>query len=147
MTTDASLDGIGAVLSQEDIEGKERTLAYYSRKLNHAEKNYPVFHLEGLAIKTALQKWRYYLLGHEILVRSDNQPIIAVFKSKQCEGRLAKYLSVLQEYKLSFQYLPGKANLVADFLSKSCDETKEIQDNIDVTNKNKKETYVVNQNY
>ena len=146
VTTDASLDGIGAVLSQEDIEGKERPLAYYSRKLNHAEKNYPVFHLEGLAIKTALQKWRYYLLGHEILVRSDNQPIIAVFKSKQCEGRLAKYLSVLQEYKISFQYLPGKVNVIADFLSRSCDEANEIKNNINVANKNKKETYVVSQN-
>ena len=126
VTTDASSDGIGAVLSQV-IDDVEKPVAFYSRKLSNTEKKYPPYDLEGLAIKLALQKWRYYLLDHKILVRTDNQPIIGILKKRDCDGRLAKYLSVIQEYNVEFQYLPGSKNVVADYLSRSWNEAGEIQ--------------------
>ena len=128
VTTDASTSGIGAVLSQRHEDG-ERPIAYYSRSLMGAEKNYPIFHLEGLAIKAALQKWRFHLLGYKVLVRSDNQPIINILRSKQTEGRLSKYLSVIMEYQVRFQYLPGPSNKAADYLSRAHESDKESDEN------------------
>ena len=118
VTTDASIDGIGAVLSQS-IDGHEKPIAFYSRSINKCEKKYPIFDLEGLAIKCALQKWRYYILGYEIIVRTDNQPIMHLLKSKECQGRIGKYLTTIMEYNPTFQYLPGKSNVVADYLSRN----------------------------
>ena len=118
VTTDASTDGIGAVLSQ-CIEGTEKPIAFYSRSINKCEKKYPIFDLEGLAIKCALQKWRYYLLGYNIIVRTDNQPIMHLLRSKDCQGRIGKYLTTIMEYNPTFQYLPGKSNIVADYLSRN----------------------------
>lgn len=127
VTTDASRTGIGAVLSQEQ-DGIEKPIAYYSRKLNKAETNYPIYDLEGLAIKTALNKWRLYLYGYKVTIRTDNQPIIGILKGKNCEGRISKYLSTILLYDIEYKYLPGKKNLIADFLSRSCEEAKIIKE-------------------
>ena len=125
VTTDASGEGIGAVLSQI-IEKVERPIAFYSRRLSETEKKYSPYDQEGYAIKLALQKWRYYLLDHKVIVRTDNQPIIGILKKRDCDGRLGKYLAVIQEYDIQFQYLPGSKNIVADFLSRSWNEAEEI---------------------
>jgi ribonuclease HI len=69
--TDASETGIGAVLQQKDENGT-RPLAYMSRKLNAAEQNYTVHELELLAVVGALQKWRAYLLGNKLIVKTDH---------------------------------------------------------------------------
>ena len=126
VTTDASTDSIGAVLSQ-DIDGFEKPIAFYSRSINNCEKKYPIFDLEGLAIKCALQKWRYYLLGYKVIVRTDNQPIMYLLRSKDCQGRIGKYLTTIMEYNPTFQYLPGKSNIVADYLSRNVCRVQNVQ--------------------
>ena len=118
ITTDASTEGIGAVLSQSH-DGVQKPLAFYSRALNGAEKRYSIHELEGLAIKAALNKFRFVVLGYPITVRTDNQPIIYLFKSNECCGRLAKYLAAIQEFNIKLKYLPGKENCMADFLSRN----------------------------
>ena len=118
ITTDASTEGIGAVLSQNH-DGVQKPIAFYSRALNGAEQRYSIHELEGLAIKAALNKFRFVVLGYPITVRTDNQPIIYLFKSNECHGRLAKYLAAIQEFNVKLVYLPGKENCMADFLSRN----------------------------
>ena len=139
ITTDASIDGIGAVLSQ-NFEGVEKPIAFYSRSTNNAERKYPIFDLEGLAIKCSLQKWRYYLLGYEVHVRTDNQPIIHLLKSKECSGRISKYLTTIMEFNVKFHYLPGKNNVVADYLSRSFEPNAE-KEIIKCVSKTKKSSF------
>ena len=118
VTSDASTEGIGAELSQIH-NGIHKPIAFYSRSLNSHEKKYPIYQLEGLAIKAALQKFRFYILGYSIVVRTDNKPILHLLKSNQCEGTVGKYLAAILEFSPTFEYIPGKENFCADFLSRN----------------------------
>ena len=118
VTTDASTEGIGGMLSQV-YDGVHYPIAFYSRSLNKSEKNYPIYQLEGLAIKASLQKFRFYILGYDIVVRTDNTAILALLKTNQCEGTIGKYLAAILEFSPSFEYIPGKDNMFADFLSRN----------------------------
>ena len=129
VTTDASGDGIGAVLSQKH-EGRHRPIAYYSRGLIGAERRYPVYELEGLAIKSALQKFKFYILGYKVIVRTDNQPVLYLLKSKECQGRVGKYMASIMEFDPKFEYIRGKDNHAADFLSRNINCTNIVKNNL-----------------
>ena len=118
VTTDASTEGIGAILTQIH-HGKHKPIAFYSRALNNAEKKYHVYEMEALAVKAALQKFRFYLLGYKVIVRTDNQPALYLLRSKECQGRTAKYLAAIMEFNPIFEYIKGKENFAADFLSRN----------------------------
>lgn len=118
VTTDASGHGIGAVLTQIH-NNVHRPIAYYSRCLNKAEQKYPIYDLEGLAIKCALVKWKFYLIGYDVVVRTDNKPVLSLLKSNECDGRIARYLASIMDFNVTFEYLPGKQNTFADFLSRN----------------------------
>ena len=78
--TDASGDGLGAVLSQKQV-GLNRVIAYASRSLSKAKKNYPAHKLEFLALKWAVtEKFHEYLYGNKFSVVTDNNPLIYVLK-------------------------------------------------------------------
>ena len=73
------------------------------------------------------------MYGYEATIRTDNnQPIIGILKNKRCEGGIAKYLSTILMYKIEYIYLPGKHNVVADFLSRSCEEGDKIREKFKV---------------
>ena len=118
VTCDASKSGIGAVLTQIH-DKKHMPIAFYSRALNNTESKYPIYDLEGLAIKAALNKFRFYVLGYPIVVRTDNKPALFLLKSNQCQGRLANYLASIMEYNPRFEHIPGNKNHFADFLSRN----------------------------
>ena len=74
--TDASMVGLGAVLYQEQSDKKKVVIAYASRGLSKAEKNYPVHKLEFLALKWAVtEKYHDYLYGNTFTVVTDNNPL------------------------------------------------------------------------
>ena len=74
--TDASLEGLGAVLYQEDDQGIKRVISYASRSLSKSEKNYPAHKLEFLALKWAVsEKFKDYLYGGKFEVFTDNNPL------------------------------------------------------------------------
>ena len=142
ITCDASTEAIGAVLSQE-YDGHDRPIAFFSRNLHQSEKNYSIYELEALSIKSALSKWRVLILGYNIEIYSDNQPAISLLRSKQCSGKIARFLALIQEFNCTFKYIPGKSNVVADFLSRNntdCTDTSDkfssIKDCVNINNGN-----------
>jgi hypothetical protein len=100
LDTDACDVGIGAVLSQVQ-DGKERVIAYGSRALNRAEKNYCVTDKELLAIRHFVEYYRQYLLGNKFLVRTDHQALVWLFRLKEPKGRVARWLEILSSYSFS----------------------------------------------
>ena len=117
LDTDASNFGIGAVLSQEH-DGHERVTAYASRTLNKAERNYCVTRRELLAIVTFLKKFRHYLYGHEVLVRTDHGALRWLMNFKDPEGQLARWLEIISRFRLTLQHRAGRIHMNADGLSR-----------------------------
>lgn len=120
--TDASNYALGAVLLQG--EGKdERPIEYASRLLTQAERNYSTTEREALAVVWAIEKFRGYIEGHEIIVGSDHQPLKWLLTLKSPSGRLVRWALKLQSFNIQLQYTPGKANVIADALSRpTCKE-------------------------
>ena len=116
--TDASLDGLGAVLCQE-YNGLERPVAYASRSLTVSEWNYPAHKLEFLAMKWAIvEKFHDYVYGNEFVVMTDNNPLTYVLTTAKLDVVGHRWVSHLANYNFSIKYRPGKLNTDADALSR-----------------------------
>jgi len=110
---DASHIGLGAVLMQDG-----KVIAYASRQLKVHEKNYPVHDLELAAIVHALKIWRHYLYGVSCVVFTYHRSLQYLFKQKDLNLRQRRWLELLKDYDITILYHPGKANVVADALSR-----------------------------
>ena len=111
--SDASRQGIGCVLMQEG-----KVIAYASRQLKPYEKNYPTHDLELAAVVFALKIWRHYLYGRPCKIFTDHKSLKYIFTQKELNLRQRRWLELLKDYDLQIQYHPGKANVVADALSR-----------------------------
>ncbi|CAN6445433.1 unnamed protein product [Victoria cruziana] len=111
--TDASRDGYGGVLMQND-----RVIAYTSRQLRPHEKNYATHDLELGAIVHALKVWRHYLYGVQFEVFTDHKSLTYLFSQKELNLRQRRWIEFLTDYDFQMKYHPGKANVVADALSR-----------------------------
>lgn len=118
LTTDASDYAIGATLSQRDEEGYERVIAFISRTLKGAEKNYFTTEKELLAIIWALKKFISYIQGARIIVRTDHQALTFLKTCKFTNQRLTRWILSIQDYNLEIMHIKGKNNIVADILSR-----------------------------
>ncbi|KAJ8349608.1 hypothetical protein SKAU_G00247380 [Synaphobranchus kaupii] len=115
--TDASNTGVGAILSQED-EDDERVVAYYSRALGKAERNYCVTRRELLAVVRALHHFRPYLQGSDFLLRTDHASLTWLLNFKDPEGQVALQVALqLQGYDFEIQHRAGRLHGNADALS------------------------------
>lgn len=116
---DASLNGLGAVLSQYQ-DGRRRVISYASRTLRGAEKNmqrYSSFKLELLGLKWAVtEKFREYLLGSKFTVYTDNNPL-AHLTSAKLDAVGQRWAGALASFDFDVKYKPGKSNKAADALS------------------------------
>nr|GEY62028.1 putative reverse transcriptase domain-containing protein [Tanacetum cinerariifolium] len=107
---DASKKGLGAVLMQ-----REKVISYASRKLKIHEKNYTTHDLELGAVVFALKIWRHYLYGTKCTVFTDHKSFL---DQKELNMRQRQWLELLSDYDCDIRYHPGKANVVADALSR-----------------------------
>lgn len=117
LNTDSSGYCLGAVLMQGEGPD-ERPVEYASRLLLPAERNYTTTEREALAVVWAVTKFRGYIEGSEVIVKSDHQPLRWLMSLKSPSGRLARWALTLQAYNLQIQYTPGKVNVIADTLSR-----------------------------
>jgi len=111
--TDASGVGLGCVLMQQD-----RVIAYGSRQLKVHERNYPTHDLEFGAVVFALKIWRHYLYGVKCTIYTDHQSLKYIFVQKDLNLRQRRWVEFITDYDIDFVYVPGKANSVADALSR-----------------------------
>jgi dUTPase len=117
LDTDASYDGLGAVLSQEQ-EGTERVIGYFSRTLTKAERNYCVTRKELLAVVAAVEHFNYFLYGRPFIIRTDHSALQWMMNFRNIQGQLARWLEKLQQYDFSIVHRRGVKHGNADALSR-----------------------------
>ena len=118
LDTDASDNGIGAVLSQVQEDGRECVIAYASRMLTKAERRYCVTRKELLAIVTFVYHFWHYLLGQQFTLQTDHGSLTWLKNFKHPEGQLARWLERLEEYNFTVVHCPGRKHCNADALSR-----------------------------
>ncbi|KAL0560668.1 hypothetical protein IC582_001078 [Cucumis melo] len=111
--SDASKKGLGCVLMQQS-----KVVAYASRQLKSHEQNYPTHDLELAAVVFALKIWRHYLYGEKIQIFTDHKSLKYFFTQKELNMRQRRWLELVKDYDCEILYHPGKANVVADALSR-----------------------------
>ena len=111
--TDASRQGLGCVLMQNG-----KVIAYASRQLRPHELNYPTHDLELAAVVHALKVWRHYLYGETFQILTDHKSLKYILTQKELNLRQRRWIELLKDYDCTIDYHPGKANVVADALSR-----------------------------
>jgi hypothetical protein len=119
MDTDASLTGIGAVLSQV-VEGKEMVLGYWSRSLSKEERNYCVTRRELLAVVEAFEHFHCYIYGRKFRVRTDHSSLTWLLNFREPKDQIARWLQRLGVYanQYTMEHRPGAKHGNADGLSR-----------------------------
>lgn len=117
LRTDASDRGLGAVLLQDQGKGPQ-PIAYASKKLNSAERNYATVEKECHATVWGIQKFERYLYGRHFLLETDHQPLQYLQRMKPTNARLMRWALQLQPYSFTVNIIPGKDNIGADYLSR-----------------------------
>ncbi|GFV67261.1 retrovirus-related Pol polyprotein from transposon 17.6 [Trichonephila clavipes] len=112
--TDASGVGIGAVLNQN-----HRPIAFASRTLNKAERNYTVTEYECLAVIWALNKFKTYFGSLPVNVIPDHAALTKLTNGKNLSSRMIRWALKLSEFNIEWEHSPGVQNVVADVLSRN----------------------------
>ena len=105
--------GLGGVLMQ-----KGKVITYASRQWKSHEKNYPTHDLELAAVVFVLKLWRHYLYGVHCEIFTDHQSLQYIFSQRDLNLRQRRWLELLKDYDVTILYHSGKANVVADALSR-----------------------------
>ena len=117
LDTDASGVAIGAVLSQVQ-NGTEKVIAYFSRALRRAERNYCTTRRELLAVVEGIRHFHHYLYGRKFTVRTDHGALQWLMSFKDLEGQMARWIEILGTYDYEVVYRPGAKHGNADALSR-----------------------------
>jgi transposase InsO family protein len=135
METDASNFAYGAVLSQKGEDGKHHPIAFHSKSMSPAERNYGISDKEALAIIKALQHWRHWLEGTKEPIRiiTDHRNLEYFKNPRALNRRQLRWLEQLTHYNYEIAYRPGDKNSVADALSRK-EEHKPAQSDEEAPN-------------
>ena len=119
LETDASKEGLGAVLSQKQEDGRFHPVAYGSWALTLHEKNYHSTKLEFLALKWAIMEhFKEYLLYQSFLVKTDNNPLTYIMSTPNLDAMGHCWVNALAKYDFCLEYQKGRDNAAADALSR-----------------------------
>lgn len=113
LDTDASSVGIGSILSQRD-----RPVAFYSKALSAAQKNYCVTRKELLAVVDSIKHFHPYLYGQKFTIRTDHAALKWLLHFRYPEGQVARWLEILQGYNFSIEHQSGALHTNADAMSR-----------------------------
>src|SRR5687767_15672439 len=106
-----------------------KVIAYASRQLKVHEKNYPTHDLELAVVMYALKIWRHYLYSVHVDIFTDHKSLQYVFTQRDLNFRQRRWLELLKDYDMSVLYHSGKANVVADALSRlSMNSVSHVED-------------------
>ena len=97
---------------------EKQVVAYASRQLKTHEINYPTHDLELAAVVFALKVWRHYLLGNRCEIFSDHKSLKYIFTQPDLNLRQRRWIEAINDFDLTINYTPGKANVMADTLSR-----------------------------
>ena len=119
LETNASSEGLGAVLSQKQLDGKWHPVSFGSRELKGGEAKYHSSKLEFLALKWAItEQFREYLQYRPFTVLTDNNPLTYILTTPNLDALGHRWVAALAGYNMTIRYLKGSDNKVADALSR-----------------------------
>ena len=119
ITTDACATGYGGVLSQLDDDGRERPIAYHSKRFNKAQENWSTYEQECYALVQCLKRFRPYIEGNHIKLFTDHKALIYLNKHSTLSAKQARWVSYINLFDYEIKYKEGKSNKVADALSRN----------------------------
>ena len=121
LQTDASNVGLGAVLLQPNRRDMRllSPVAYASRLLKPAEKNYSTIEKEGLSVYWALQKFHLYLYGRVFTLKTDHRPLLYLNQADKLNPRLKRWAIYIGLYRFKAEHIPGSENHLPDLLSRT----------------------------
>ena len=118
LETDASKEGLGAVLSQKQEDGQFHLVTYSSQALTLHDKKYHSTKLEFLALKwVVMEHFKEYLLYQPFLVKTDNNPLTYIMSTPNLDATGHRWVSALAKYDFWLEYQKGRDNAAADALS------------------------------
>ncbi|KAI1006983.1 hypothetical protein K3495_g1237 [Podosphaera aphanis] len=129
LESDASQKFVGAALLQPKLHAHNdrqqsvlHPVAYFSRKLNPTQQRYLSQERELLGILLAVQHWRHWIEGGDITVVTDHESLKTIHMKSDLPPRMLRFLDTIEHYNIRILYRPGKANVLADYLSRPTED-------------------------
>src|SRR5204863_5610655 len=118
VVTDASLVGMGGYICQGNTLEASRPAVYHSRVFNPAQTNYPVHEQELLALEDTIRSYEHWLIGRPFIAVTDSQAMLSLMRQKHLSPRQWRTVTYLSKFDITFEFVEGKKNIIADLLSR-----------------------------